>query len=118
MSPDLGTNTILFQGVGPYSEVGIGNIKLIYNDLTPTINNLQIYFNNVLLDIVKTYQSSWTEYSYSFPIAQTGSYSLLFQGQPDIASRFIGITNIRLYEPPTLNGPRIYPPALPTTSKL
>ena len=53
MSPDLGTNTILFQGVGPYSEVGIGNIKLIYNDLTPTINNLQIYFNNLFYNAEK-----------------------------------------------------------------
>jgi len=74
---------------------------------TYSFNNLQIYFNNVLLDIVKTSQSSWTEYSYSFPITQTGIYVLMFQGQPeqpDNTSAFIGITNIKLYEPPSIIG--------------
>jgi hypothetical protein len=33
LSPILGTNTILFQGVGPNNKVGLGNITLIYGQI-------------------------------------------------------------------------------------
>ena len=80
------------------TKIGVYDLYFHYVERpTYSFNNLQIYFNNVLLDIVKTSQSSWTEYSYSFPITQTGIYVLMFQGQPeqpDNTSAFIGIRNI------------------------
>jgi hypothetical protein len=70
-----------------------------------SLNNLQIFFDNFLIDIITSTQTSWTEYNISFPISTSGTYSLIFQGQSnDIEDANIAITNIRLFEPPSLIG--------------
>ena len=90
--PDITLQNLMSsEGINIYQYVSIENSESIQQTVnitkigvyelyfhyvarpTYSFNNLQIYFNNVLLDIVKTSQSSWTEYSYSFPINQIGS---------------------------------------------
>jgi hypothetical protein len=63
------------------------------------------------LDVITTSQANWTEYTYSFPITTSGTYKLLFQGQPSDTVANIAITNIKLIEPPSIIGngvPTIY----------
>ena len=110
------------SGVNIYQYVSFENTACLYQSFNLTkigkytlsflyvsrpnfvLNNLQIFFNNVLLDVISTPQTSWTEYSLSFPISTTGNYKLFFQGQPDITDANIAITNIKLIEPPSIIG--------------
>lgn len=64
------------------------------------LNNLQIFLNYKLLDVITVSQSNWTQYTYTFPVSTLGSYTLSFQGQGDyITETHIGIANIQLFAP-------------------
>ena len=68
------------------------------------LNNLQIFLNYKLLDVITVSQSYWTQYNYTFQISTLGSYSLSFQGQGDyIIETHIAISHIQLYAPTISN---------------
>ena len=63
------------------------------------------------MDVIITSQANWTEYTYSFPILASGTYKLFFQGQASDTDTNIAITNIKLFEPPSIIGngvPTVY----------
>ena len=87
------------------TKIGVYNLSFLYVSRPNfVLNNLQIFLNDLLLDVISTPQTSWTEYTLSFPVSTTGSYTLFFQGQPDITDANIAITNIKLIEPPSIIG--------------
>jgi len=68
------------------------------------LNNLQIYLNYKLLDIITVSQINWTQYNYTFQISTLGSYTLSFQGQGDyITETHIAISHIQLFAPTSNN---------------
>jgi hypothetical protein len=69
LSPNLGTNTILFQGVA--GEVGIGDIKLIYGGVAPTMANNLIQNGDFLLPVL---QRNIYRYVNSLTTAQKEEY--------------------------------------------
>ena len=105
-------NTAFLYQTITTTKIGTYNLSFHYvSRPNYTHNNLQIFFNNVLLDVITTSQANWTQYTYSFPITTTGTYKLLFQGQPGDTDANIAITNIKLIEPPSIIGngvPTVY----------
>ena len=98
-------NTAYLYQIVNLTQIGIYNLSFLYVARPNFVfNNLQIFLNDLLLDVISTPQTNWTEYTYSFPVSTTGSYKLFFQGQPDNTDTYIGITNIKLIEPPTIIG--------------
>jgi hypothetical protein len=98
-------NTAFLYQTITTTKIGKYSLSFLYvSRPNYTHNNLQIFFNNVLLDVITTSQANWTEYTYSFPITTTGTYKLLFQGQPGDTDANIAITNIKLIEPPSIIG--------------
>jgi len=97
-------NAFIYQPI-TITKIGKYNLTFLYvSRPNYTHNNLQIFVNNVLLDVITTSQANWTEYTYSFPILATGTYTLFFQGQPGDTDTNIAITNIKLIEPPSIIG--------------
>jgi hypothetical protein len=94
-------NTANIKQIINTTITGTYNLKFYYvSRPNYPLNNLQIFLNNELLDVITTTQANWTEYSYSFRISKTGIYTLLFQGQSDS----IAIAYVRLFQPPSLIG--------------
>ena len=64
----------LYQTIN-LTEIGIYNLSFLYVARPNySFNNLQIFLNNLLSDEISTPQTSWTEYTLSFPVSTIGSY--------------------------------------------
>jgi len=104
-------NAFIYQPI-TITKIGKYSLSFLYVSRPNFVHNsLQIFVNNVLLDVITTSQANWTQYTYSFPILATGTYTLLFQGQPGDTDTNIAVTNVKLIEPPSIIGtgvPTIY----------
>jgi ACT domain-containing protein len=75
--------SFLYQTIN-CTKTGIYNLYFLYvSRPNYPLNNIQIFLNKVLLDVITVPQANWTQYNISFPISTTGNYTLSFQAQSD-----------------------------------
>ena len=75
--------SFLYQTIN-CTKTGIYNLYFLYvSRPNYPLNNIQIFLDKVLLDVITVSQANWTQYIVSFPISTTGNYTLSFQAQSD-----------------------------------